>query len=238
MTYRAARSRTRYNFVWFSLNSTTHERTTMSLRTSAAVAAGLICTFVLACSSDEITDPNAPMALAINVEPVATSISVSDTITTSNTVQLSLTATSLGKPVTAPRAEWTSSNTAIAAVDSSGLVRAVGIGSATITARVNGEKATAAITVERNVALVTLSPNTLSGVVGDTIVVTASALDSRGGLVAGTAYSFTSTDATTGAVARTGNRTARIVLLKAGAIGVTVAAAGKSATVTGTATAP
>ena len=236
--YRAARPNTYYDVGWFSPNSTTHETTTMSLRTSAVIAAGLICTFVLACSSDEITDPNAPMALAIKVEPVATSISVSDTITTSNTVQLELTATSLGKPVTAPRAEWTSSNTAIAAVDSAGLVRAVGIGSATITARVNGEKATAAITVEHNVALVSLSPTTLSGVVGDTIVVTASALDSKGGLVAGTAYSFASTDATTGAVARTGNRTARIVLLKAGAIGVTVTAAGKSATVTGTATAP
>ena len=210
----------------------------MSLRTAAAITASLICTLVLACSSDELTDPNAPLALAIAVVPATTAISVSDTITPANTVKLTLTATSLGKPVTAPRAEWTSSNSAIAVVDSTGLVRAVGIGSAVITARVNGEKATSGITVQHDVSLVTLSPSSLSGVVGDTIVVTASALDSKGGLVAGTAYAFTSTNPTTGAVSRTGNRTASIVLLKAGAIGVTVTAAGKSATVTGTATAP
>ena len=209
----------------------------MSWRTSAAITASLICTLFVACSSDELTDPNAPFALAIAIEPTATSISVSDTITPSNSVQLALTATSLGKPVTAPRAEWTSSNAAIAIVDSSGLVRATGIGSAVITARVNGEKATSSITVKHDVALVTLSPPTLGGVVGDSIIVTASALDSKGELVAGTAYSFASTDSTTGAVSRTGNRTARIVLLKAGAIGVTVSAAGKSASVTGTATA-
>lgn len=210
----------------------------MSLRIPAAITASLICTLVLACSSDEITDPNAPFGLGIAVEPASASISVSDTITPANTVKLTLTATSLGRPVTAPRAEWTSSNSAIAVVDSTGLVQAVGIGSAVITARVNGEKATSAITVQHDVALVTLSPSPLSGVVGDSIVVTASALDSKGGLVAGTAYSFASTDSTTGAVARTGNRTARILLLKAGAIGVTVSAAGKTATVTGTATAP
>lgn len=209
----------------------------MSLRTSAAITASLICAFLVACSSDELTDPNAPFGLAIFVAPTATFISVSDTITPANTVQLTLTATSLGKPVTAPRAEWTSSNSTIAVVDSTGLVRAIGIGSAVITARVNGEKATSSITVKHDVALVSLSPPSLGGLVGDTISVTASALDSKGELVAGTAYSFASTDTTTGAVSRTGNRTARIVLLKPGAIGVTASAAGKSATATGTATA-
>jgi alpha-amylase len=206
---------------------------------TSAICIALACAFAIACSSDDsLTDPNAPMGLAITVQPSAVTIAVSDTVTAADASRLTLEATSLGKPVTTPRAEWTSSNPSVATVDSTGNVRAIAFGTATITARVNGAKATTTVTVTQRVAAVKLSPSSLLGLVGDTITVTASAVDVAGVLVPGTAYAFSSLDATTTSVTRTGNRTARVLLLKAGAIGVAVAAGGRAATATGTAAAP
>lgn len=189
------------------------------------------------CSSDELTDPFAPMALDIQLAPAAVTMSVSDTISAA-TRQLSLSATSLGLPVTTPHAEWTTSDASVAIVDSTGTVRAVGLGSATITARVNGEKAHAQIAIVHDVARLSVTPLSLDGIVGDTIQVTASALDASGVLVPGTAYTFTSTDPTALAVTRTGNRTATAILRRAGAVGLVVTAGGQAKTVSGTAIAP
>jgi alpha-tubulin suppressor-like RCC1 family protein len=191
------------------------------------LAAGVMS--LLACSSDDVTDPNAPMGLAVAIEPSSAQILVADTITLADNAALSLAASSFGHPVTAPRAEWTSASPAVAIVDSTGHVQAVGIGVATITARVNGEKATAVVTVAHRVAAATLSPGSIQGLAGDSAVVTATAVDALGAPVPGTAFVFTSTDPTAVSITRTGNQTARVVLLKAGSAGVTVTAGGQSA---------
>jgi alpha-tubulin suppressor-like RCC1 family protein len=184
---------------------------------------------VLACSSDAATDPNAPMDLAITLTPSQVVLLLTDTITPSNSTQLSLTATSLGFPVVTPHAEWTTSAPSVALVDASGRVQAIGLGVATITARVNSEKATTVVTVAKQVATATLTPSAFQGLVGDTAILTATAVDSRGAAVGGTAFVFTSLDPTAVSVTRTGNQTAKITLLKPGAAGVSVLAGGQTA---------
>lgn len=197
--------------------------------------AALVC---LGCPSDDtLTDPNAPMALGLTIQPAVVTISTGDSVTVGSSAQLSLLATSLGQPVATPRASWTTSNASVAIVDANGVVRAVTIGTVTITARVNGTKATATVNVVHDVATLELSPTALTGAVGDSIVVTAAALDSRGSLVPGTVYSFSPMDSTTASVTRIGNQTALVVLLEAGPVGIRVTAGGHTATAIGTATA-
>lgn len=185
---------------------------------------------LLACtSSEDATDPFAPMNLEIFLTPPAVQLAVADTITTANSLKLILSATSLGFPVVTPRAEWTSSDRTVAIVDSTGLVQATGLGLVTITARVNGERAQTTVTVVRRVVAVALVPQTLRGPVGDTVTFTATAVDQQGLAVGGTTYAFASTDPAVLSVVRTGNQAARVILLKAGAASVTVAAGGQTA---------
>jgi alpha-tubulin suppressor-like RCC1 family protein len=194
---------------------------TLSLAGAAALFA---CT-----SSQDATDLNAPLNLAIALTPPQLQLSVADTITASDNVQLILSATSLGFPVITPHAEWTSSVPSVAVVDSTGLVRVVGLGQTIITARVNSETAQTRVTVVPRVVSATLTPQTFQGLVGDTTTLTATALDSRGLSVGGTSFTFTSNDPTTVNVTRTGNQTARITLLKAGNASVNVQADGQNA---------
>jgi alpha-tubulin suppressor-like RCC1 family protein len=189
----------------------------------------------LACSSDSLTDSQAPPGLAIQVTPTVDTLFVADTIAAGNTVALKLSATSLGRPVTAPTGvEWTSSNPAVATVSPTGVVTPVGIGTTTVTARVNDSRATATVVVAFQATKLTVTPTSLVGLAGDTVVLSASAVDPNGVLVPGTIYNFTTTDVTTAAVTRTGTRTARVVFLKAGAVRVDVSAAGQTVSATGT----
>jgi uncharacterized protein YjdB len=188
-------------------------------------AAGL-----LACpNEDDLTDPFAPMDLVIQVAPTQVQLLVSDTVTSSNNTQLQLRATSLGFPVLTPHARWTTSNSNVALVDSSGRVQALRVGVATITARVNGETTNSVVTVANAVVGVTLLPSTASGAVGDSTTLTASAVGTNGLLVGGTAYAFTLTDPTVASLTRTGNQTVNLRFLKVGTTQVTVLAGGHTA---------
>ena len=201
-------------------------RPVLRLLTLALVGAATVS----ACSDqDTLTDPFAPLNLVITLTPSAVQILVTDTITASDNTQLLLTATSLGFPVVTPHAEWSTSTPSVALVDSNGRVQAIGLGVATITARVNGEKANTVVAVAKRVVNATLTPTTFQGLVGDTAVLTATAVDAQGLTVGGTSFVFTSLDPTGVSVTRTGNTTAKITLLKAGSSGVSVLAGGQTA---------
>lgn len=113
------------------------------------IAAGVLVVIGgLACSSDPMTDPFAPPGLALELTPSVDTIFVGDTISKASPITLSLVATSLGRPVQPPKGvEWTSSNPAAAIVVAGGVVSAVGIGTTTVTARVNDDRARATIVV-------------------------------------------------------------------------------------------
>jgi uncharacterized protein YjdB len=117
---------------------------------SFIVASLFVIAAGLACSSDSLTDPNAPPGLSLKLSPSADTMFIGDSTVKTEPVQLILTATSIGLPVQTPTGVvWTSANPLVATVSATGLVSAVAIGTTTITARVNDERATSTIVVAK-----------------------------------------------------------------------------------------
>lgn len=199
------------------------------------LAAVLVASATLACSSDDVTDLNAPPALGLELTPAVDTIFVTDSTTSSASVKLTLTATSFDAPVATPRGvEWSTDNATVAVPDSAGVVHAIGIGTATITARVNDAKAHATVVVANKVAQVVVSPSQLNVLAGDTVQITATAVDANGIIVPGTIYTFTALDPTVVSLTRTGNTTVRALFLKPGAVRIDVHADDQVGSATGT----
>ena len=128
---------------------------------------------------------------------------------------------------------WTSSASSVATVDASGLVTAVGNGTATITASAGSASGSAVVTVTQSVASVEVSPATAPlTALGATVQLTAEAFDENGHAVAGAEFSWESSDAGVatvdagGLVTAVGNGTATITATAGSASGtatVTVA---------------
>ena len=90
---------------------------------------------------------------------------------------------------------WTSSAISVATVDASGLVTAAGNGEATVTASAGEASGSAVVTVTQSVASVVVSPSTDElTALGETVQLTAEAFDGNGDAVAGTEFSWESSD--------------------------------------------
>ena len=90
---------------------------------------------------------------------------------------------------------WASSDTAVATVDTDGLVTAVDNGTATITAMAGEVSASAVLTVEQVAAAVSVSPTADTLVaLGDVVRLTAEATDANGNLVVNAEFSWASGD--------------------------------------------
>jgi hypothetical protein len=108
----------------------------------------------IACSGDSLTDPFAPPGLALTLTPTVETIFIGGTAQNGSSAALTLSATSMGRSVSTPSGvEWTSSNPSVAVVDSTGVVTAVSLGTTTVTARVNDERANATIVVAQGVRI-------------------------------------------------------------------------------------
>lgn len=195
--------------------------------------AALISAGALACTSD-VNSPFAPPGLSLQFTPATDTLFLADS-GSATPVHLTLSATSLGQPVTTPSGvEWTVDDTTVAVVDSTGAIRPISLGTTMVNARVNSEKAHATIVVVHAVTQVAVTPSVLTGVVGDTTTIVASALNASGALVPGTAYTFTVATPTTVSLTRITTRTATLVFLQAGPVRVDVTADGKVGSATGT----
>lgn len=107
-------------------------------------------------------------------------------------------------------ATWSTSDATVATVSSAGVVQAVAIGNATITATSEGKTATAAVRVISPVSRVDVAPTTLAfASFGETQTVTATIVPVTGASVAGIATTFTSSNATVATVDANGVVTAR-----------------------------
>ncbi|HSY84912.1 MAG TPA: Ig-like domain-containing protein [Gemmatimonadaceae bacterium] len=162
--------------------------------------------------------------------PVAT-VSLSPTTVTLNsgqTAQLTATAKDqYGDVITTDAATWSSSNTNVATVSSSGLVKAVGTGSATVTVTIGGVQATASVTVaQAAVASVTVSPTSLSLTAGQGSGLTATAKDGSGNVLTGYPATWASSNTSAATVSTSGVVTG----VAAGTATITVTIGGKSAT--------
>ena len=146
---------------------------------------------------------------SVTVQRVVTSVQVnptSDTLTTvGSTVQLSAVANDANNnEITGASLDWSSSDSVVALVSGTGLVTAVGNGTATITARVGNESDYAIVTVDA-VAAVELSP--ASGAfeaIGDTLRLFAVAKDSNGVEVPGVRFDWQSSNPSMATVDSTG----------------------------------
>jgi len=140
---------------------------------------------------------NGTSTITVSPVPVA-SLSVSPpsaSVVVGNTQQLNaVTKDSTGTVLTGRAVTWSSDNAA-ATVDANGLVTAVGVGTATITATSEGKSGTSVITVTSvPVASVTVAPATASVMAGATQQLTATTKDANGNVLTGRAISWSSSN--------------------------------------------
>jgi uncharacterized protein YjdB len=140
-------------------------------------------------------------AITVTAQPVA-SVEVnpaSQTVQVGQSVQLTATPRNAAGAALANRqVSWSSSNSAVAAVDADGTVRGVAAGTATITATSEGRSGTAAITVSPApplpVASVVVTPPSSQIGVGSTVSLNATTRDAAGNTLTGRAVTWTSSD--------------------------------------------
>jgi uncharacterized protein YjdB len=221
---------------WESLNSTLAAVDGNGLVT--ALAAG---TARIRAVSEGIADT---ATLTINPEPPAAVATVTVSLNSPSievgqqTTAIATTKDASGNVLTGRAVTWTSSNAAIATVDTAGRVRAVAAGSASITATSEGKSGSATVTVTNPapapVATVTVSPATASVQAGSTVQLTATTRDGSGNVLTGRVVSWTSSNGAVATVSGSGLVTG----VAAGSATITATSEGRSGTSSITVTAP
>jgi len=143
-----------------------------------------------------------------------------------------------GQAIAGATVTWASSDAAVAAVDASGVVTAVGNGTATVTASAGSASGTAAVMVKQAADSLVIEPAEATlAVLGDTVRLAARAFDANGHDVADAQFSWESSEAavatvdTTGLVTAADNGTATITASAGSASGtaeITVSASADS----------
>ncbi len=111
----------------------------------------------------------------------------------------------LGDPVAGRTVAWSSQNGSVATVNASGLVTAVGQGSTTVTATVDGRSGTADVVVTvAPVATVTIAPQSATLAPGETRQLVPTARDADGSILSGRAVEWTTSNASAATVSQTG----------------------------------
>ena len=180
---------------------------------------------LLSCGGGESTGPNE--------EPVVVgSVTVAiprATIYVGDSTQAVVTVLSTTSTVIAGRSPtWLSDNTAVATVSQSGMVKALSVGQATISASVDGKTGTAALLVTViPVGSVTFAPDTASVTVGQATILSVVVKDSVGNTVTGRSMTWLSSDSTKARVTSAGVVTG----LSAGTVDIVATVEGKSGTV-------
>jgi uncharacterized protein YjdB len=120
--------------------------------------------------------------------------------------------------VTGGTLTYSSSATSIATVDASGLVRGVGVGSATVTTTFTAPSGTQTATTAVTVAAASLvvGPTSGSAALTRTARFTASALDANGATIPGVAVAWSISDATVGSLSATSGAAVDVRALKIG----------------------
>jgi uncharacterized protein YjdB len=146
--------------------------------------------------------PRATVA-SVGVTPASVSLPVGTSTTLSAVAKDSSGAIVSGAPIT-----WTSSNTSVASVSASGVVSALAVGAAVITAASNnGMSGTSSVTVTSTaptVASVTVSPTSSTIDVGKTVQLTATDKDAGGNIIAGQPVTWSSSNTSAATVSSSG----------------------------------
>ncbi len=179
------------------------------------------------CSDDALPAPRAVVNLpSVVVTPGST------TLRSAGTQQLTVAVkSSAGQEISGANVIWSSADSLIARVSSTGLVTAIAPGTAGITARYDNVQGVANITVLGPIAGVTLTAPQTSLTVGNNVQLTARALDASG-VPQAREITYTSSAPAVYTVSTTGLATA----VGAGTSTITATSEGRTATVTLTAT--
>ena len=162
--------------------------------------------------------PDPPRPAVVTVNPAAAEMAAFG-----ETVQFSASVSDQnGQALAGTSLSWSISETAVAEVSASGLVTAVGNGTATITATAGEASGTAAITVDQVVSALAVSPAVDTLLVGDTVRVSAEATDANGHAVEEAEFAWESGDSAIATVDSTGLVTA----VGAGEVELTVTSSG------------
>jgi uncharacterized protein YjdB len=134
-----------------------------------------------------------------------------------------------GNPLSGRAVAWTTSNGAVASVDSTGLVTGIALGTTIITATSEGQAGSATVTVSSvPVASVLVAPSAANMLVGDTVRLTATTQDAAGTVLAGRAITWSSSNPSVVTVSSTGLATGA----SAGTATITATSEGKNASAT------
>ena len=167
---------------------------------------------------------NPAPAASVTVTPSSRTLTVGQTVTLSATARDAGGSVISGAPIT-----WSSSDAAIATVSSSGVVSAVGAGTATITATSGTASGTATITVNNPVVHhIIITPANPRVDEGKTIQLTATAYDSNNNVIPGITFTWTSSNTNRATVSSTGLVTG----VNDGNVSITASAQGKSGSTT------
>jgi uncharacterized protein YjdB len=176
-------------------------------------------------------------SVTVTTAPVATVAIVPSTPTVVMGATVQLTAQlrdSAGNLLTGRTVTWTSSQTGVATVNSSGLVSGVAVGTATITATSEGKSGSASLTVTPvPVATVTIVPSTANVTAGATVQLAAQLRDSAGNSLTGRTVTWTSNRTSVATV----NGSGMVSGLTTGTATITATSEGKSGSASITVTA-
>jgi alpha-tubulin suppressor-like RCC1 family protein len=173
----------------------------------------------------DITNPVEDLSLS----PQTTQLTVRDPARASDNVQLTATATNrFGVARTDVPISFSSSDTSVAVVDSLGLVTAKKPGVVTIKASTCGKSATSTVTIVQAVASVSVEPATKTLVAGDSVLITAQAVDQTGKTLTDVTFTFSSSSSAVTIVQKS-DSTALVFANVAGDVSVTATGEGSSA---------
>lgn len=182
--------------------------------------------------------PPPPTVATVSVTPASASIGVGANTTLQATVK-----DASGNVMTGQSVAWSTSNAAVATVNSSGVVTGAGAGSATITATCAGKSGTSSITVTAappppppppTVTTVTVTPPTASINVGATVTLTATVKDAQGNVMTGQTIAWSSSNTS----AATVNSSGVVSGVAQGSATITATCSGKSGSSAVTVTSP
>lgn len=220
---------TSYNFQLIAFRGTLQANATFGGLSNVAVAS------TAAPPAPPPSPPPATVVTGVAVSPASSSVVVGATTQLQASVKDAQGNVMPGEPVS-----WTTDNAAFAAVNSSGLVTGVAVGSATITATSSGKSGTAIVTVTATpppppvVTTVTISPNAASVVAGATVALSATVKDAQGNVITGQPLTWSSNNTGVATV----NSTGVVTGIAAGGATITASTSGKSGTSSITVTSP
>lgn len=151
----------------------------------------MIVAWVTVQACGETPEDVGTVIVSVSVSPATASLS-----SLADTVRLTATARDAnGSAIGGAQFTWSSSDSEIASVNTSGLITATGNGTATITAASGGIAGSATITVAQEVSAVAVAPATTTFVaLGDVAQLSADAFDTNDNSIAGTDFAWTSSD--------------------------------------------